>query len=36
MNLDIMAAVTDRVSKSGLTARLEPAPNRCCVVLDAS
>jgi predicted ArsR family transcriptional regulator len=34
MNLAIMAAVTDRVSKSGLTARLDPAPDRCCVVLD--
>jgi predicted ArsR family transcriptional regulator len=35
MNLVIMAAVTDRVSNSGLAARLEPAPDRCCVVLDA-
>ena len=35
MNLDIMAAVADRVGKSGLTARLDPAPDRCCVVLDA-
>jgi predicted ArsR family transcriptional regulator len=35
MNLAIMAAVTDRVSKSGLAARLDPAPDRCCVVLDA-
>jgi predicted ArsR family transcriptional regulator len=34
MNLAIMAAVTDRVGKSGLTARLDPAPDRCCVVLD--
>ena len=36
MNLDIMAAVADRVGTSGLAARLDPAPNRCCVVLDAS
>jgi predicted ArsR family transcriptional regulator len=35
MNLDIMAAVTDRVGGGGLAARLHPAPNRCCVVLDA-
>ena len=35
MNLAIMAAVTDRVSKSGFAARLDPAPDRCCVVLDA-
>ena len=33
MNLAIMAAVTDRVGQTGLAARLEPAPNRCCVVL---
>jgi predicted ArsR family transcriptional regulator len=36
MNLDIMAAVTDRVGRDRLAARLDPAPNRCCVVLDAS
>jgi hypothetical protein len=35
MNLAIMTAVTDRVSGSWLAARLEPAPDRCCVVLDA-
>jgi predicted ArsR family transcriptional regulator len=35
MNLAMLTAVTDRVSKTGLTARLEPAPDRCCVVLDA-
>jgi predicted ArsR family transcriptional regulator len=34
MNLAIMAAITDRVSKSGLAARLDPAPDRCCVVLE--
>jgi hypothetical protein len=33
--LAMLTAVTDRVSKTGLTARLEPAPDRCCVVLDA-
>jgi predicted ArsR family transcriptional regulator len=36
MNLAIMDAVTDRVSKTGLAARLEPAPDRCCVVLDVA
>jgi predicted ArsR family transcriptional regulator len=35
MNLAIMDAVIDRVGKTGLAARLDPAPNRCCVVLDA-
>jgi predicted ArsR family transcriptional regulator len=35
MNLAIMAGVTDQVGKSGLAARLDPAPDRCCVVLDA-
>jgi predicted ArsR family transcriptional regulator len=35
MNLAIMAAVSDQVGNNGLTARLDPAPNRCCVVLDA-
>ena len=35
MNLALLAAATDRVGKSGLVARLEPAPDRCCVVLDA-
>ena len=34
MNLAIMDAVTDRVGQTGLTARLEPAPDRCCVVLE--
>ncbi len=34
MNLAIMDAVTDRVDETGLTARLEPAPDRCCVVLE--
>ena len=35
MNLAIMAAVTDRVGKSELAARLDPSPDRCCVVLGA-
>lgn len=35
MNLAVMAAVADRVGKTRLTARLDPAPDRCCVVLDA-
>ena len=35
MNLAIMAAVSDQVGNNGLAARLDPAPNRCCVVLDA-
>jgi predicted ArsR family transcriptional regulator len=36
MNLAIMDAVTNRVSKTGLAARLEPTPDGCCVVLDAA
>jgi predicted ArsR family transcriptional regulator len=36
MNLAMLTAVTERVSKTGLAARLEPAPDRCCVVLEAS
>ena len=35
MNLAMLAAVTDRVSNTELVARLEPAPDRCCVVLEA-
>ena len=34
MNLTMLAAVTDRVSKARLAARFEPAWDRCCVVLD--
>jgi predicted ArsR family transcriptional regulator len=34
MNLAIMTAVAHRVGESELTARLEPHPDRCCVVLD--
>jgi predicted ArsR family transcriptional regulator len=36
MNLTMLAAVTDRISRTGLAARLEPAPDRCCVVLDVA
>jgi predicted ArsR family transcriptional regulator len=34
MNLAIMAAVTEQLEETALAARLEPAPDRCCVVLD--
>ena len=33
MNLAVMAAVTEQLHETALTARLEPAPDRCCVVL---
>jgi predicted ArsR family transcriptional regulator len=33
MNLAIMTAITERLQQIGLAARLEPAPDRCCVVL---
>jgi predicted ArsR family transcriptional regulator len=33
MNLAIMAAVTEQLHETALAARLEPAPDRCCVVL---
>jgi predicted ArsR family transcriptional regulator len=33
MNLAIMAAVTEQLDEIALAARLEPAPDRCCVVL---
>jgi predicted ArsR family transcriptional regulator len=33
MNLAIMTGVTERVQDIALGARLEPAPDRCCVVL---
>jgi predicted ArsR family transcriptional regulator len=36
MNLAMLTAVTDRVGKTGLAARLDPAPDRCCVVLDVA
>jgi predicted ArsR family transcriptional regulator len=35
MNLAMLTAVTERVGKTKLAARLEPAPDRCCVVLEA-
>jgi predicted ArsR family transcriptional regulator len=34
MNLAIMAAVTDELHETALAARLEPALDRCCVVLE--
>lgn len=34
MNLAIMDAITERLREIGLAARLEPAPDRCCVVLE--
>jgi len=34
MNLAIMAAVTEDLHEIALAARLEPAPDRCCVVLE--
>ena len=36
MNLAMLTAVTNRVSKTALAARLEPASDRCCVVLDVA
>jgi predicted ArsR family transcriptional regulator len=33
MNLAIMTAVTEQLHETALAARLEPAPDRCCVVL---
>jgi predicted ArsR family transcriptional regulator len=35
MNLTILAAATEQLQETELVARLEPAPDRCCVVLDA-
>jgi len=35
MNLAIMTAVMEQLQQIGFAARLELAPNRCCVVLDA-
>jgi predicted ArsR family transcriptional regulator len=35
MNLAIMDSVTEQLEETGLAARLEPSPGRCCVVLDA-
>lgn len=36
MNLAMLAAVIEQVQEIELSARLEPATNRCCVVLDTS
>jgi predicted ArsR family transcriptional regulator len=36
MNLAMLAAVIDQLQETALSARLEPATNRCCVVLGAS
>ena len=36
MNLALLGAVADRVGDGTLTARLDPADDRCCVVLDTS
>jgi predicted ArsR family transcriptional regulator len=33
MNVAIMTAVTEQLQEAALAARLEPAPDRCCVVL---
>ena len=33
MNLTIMTAVAEQLQETALTARLDPAPDRCCVVL---
>ncbi len=34
MNLALLGAVADQVGHGTLTARLDPADDRCCVVLD--
>lgn len=34
MNLALLGAVADRVGDGRIVARLDPAPDRCCVVLD--
>jgi predicted ArsR family transcriptional regulator len=36
MNLAIMDAITERLREIGLAARLEPAPDRCCVVIKSA
>jgi predicted ArsR family transcriptional regulator len=33
MNLAFMTGVTEQLQETALAARLEPAPDRCCVVL---
>ena len=35
MNLAILTAVTEQLEETALSARLEPAPDRCCVVLES-
>lgn len=34
MNLALLGAVADRLGDGRIVARLDPAPDRCCVVLD--
>lgn len=34
MNLDLISGLLEQCPKSGLCARLDPAPGRCCVLLD--
>lgn len=34
MNLALLSAVTDGVGDGAMGARLDPRPNRCCVVID--
>ena len=36
MNLAILDAVTERLQETGLAARLQPSPDRCCVVLEST
>src|SRR5688500_18352578 len=36
MNLAIMDSLAEELEETGLAARLEPAPGRCCVVLEAA
>jgi len=33
MNLALLAEVVERTAASGLAARLDPEPGRCCVTL---
>ena len=35
MNLALLESMVERVGDGSLTARLEPKPSRCCVVLAA-
>jgi predicted ArsR family transcriptional regulator len=36
MNLAMLAAIIEQLQETALSARLEPATDRCCIVLDAS